>query len=173
MRSLLICAALLAAACSGSAEDKKADAAPVEQTGTESTDTSDKPAADDEAKPEVAAEVAAPAMNLDEVEDLETLFEVKGNVDKSQVAGIIGQRKPDIHKCYGDALAANPGMTGRVLVQITTAANGSVASAMIKQTTLKKPVVEQCMVGKIRGWKFPNDNSGGLVVIKYAFQLPP
>ena len=170
MRNSFLLAALLIAACSGASEEKKADTAPTDGVATESKDGAETPP--DEPEEPDAAPVAA-AIDLDAVEDLETLFEVSGNVSRDQVAGIIGQNKPDVHQCYADALAANPGMTGRVYVQITATANGSVATAMMKQTTLKKPAVEQCMLTRIRGWKFPNDDSGGLTVIKYAFQLPP
>lgn len=170
MRVSVLIAALALAGCSGPAEEKKPDETPVEKPAEDGM-TSDSTEETGEATEEEAP--APAAIDLDAVEDLETLFEVSGNVDKDQVAGIIGQKKPDVYKCYSDALAANPGMAGRVYVQITTTPDGGVASALVKQTTLKKPSVEQCMVGAIRNWEFPNDPSGGLVVIKYAFQLPP
>lgn len=178
MRSTLtiptVCAVLLATtACSGSSQEKKADA-PTEQTSTTTNDDVAAPPADTTgAAVEEEPAPAAAEVDLAAVEDLETLFTVSGNADKARIGGIIGQKKPDVFKCYSDALAANPGMAGRVLVQITTTPNGGVASALIKQSTLKKPAVEQCMLSKIRGWTFPHDESGGLVVIKYAFQLPP
>lgn len=169
MRSSFVIVALLVAGCSGSSEDAKPDNTPTEQASRdEPTSEAPAPTAPEPERPE-----AAPTIDLDAVEDLDTLFSVTGNVEREQVAGIIGQRKPDIYKCYSDALDANPGMSGRVLVQITSTADGGVASSLIKQSTLKKPTVEQCMVRAIRTWKFPNDPSGGLVVVKYAFQLPP
>ena len=168
--------ALLAAtvACSGSSEQTKDDgaAATEKPAGDESAATT----GDGDAPAQGAEEEAAPAepeVDLDAVEDLSTLFSVTGSVDHDQVQGIIGQGKDDVYKCYGDALPDNPGMTGRVLVSITATPSGDVASAIVKQTTLNKPEVERCMVTAIRDWKFPADANGGLVIIKYAFQLPP
>lgn len=161
-------------ACSGSSGGEKKDEMPAEST-TETT-TTDDVAADGDTAPQPEDEAPAPAeeteIDLDNA-DLETLYTVSGNGDEAAIAGVIGQRKPDVYQCYQKELPNSPGLTGRVLVQITTTPTGEVATAFVKQSTLGNRAVETCMMDKIRGWRFPEDAAGGLVIITYPFQLPP
>ena len=170
MRFLVpVAAALSMAACSGASEQTSETPPPTEQAAAEST-PSEAPAAETPAPEEAPAKEE---VDLAAVEDLNTLFTVSANVDKAQVAGIIGQRKPDIYDCYSKALEKSPGLAGRVLMKITATSSGDVASAIVQKSTIQNAALQQCMTTRIRKWKLPNDNSGGLIVVQYAFQLPP
>lgn len=161
-------------ACSGSAKsEQKADESTTEQTT--SGETTEATSAEGAATTETPAEEAPPPDPYADFEtmDLDSLFEVKGAVEPEQVRNFIGQKKPAITKCYQQALKDNPGLTGRMLVKITSSGDGSVAAAIVRKSTLTVKTLESCVTTTIRSWKFPQPTDGGLVMTTYAFTMPP
>jgi hypothetical protein len=169
-----------ALACSGSKSETKADESaeattekPAEgETGAEETATEETAEGTDEAAPE---EGAAPPVALADADadQLEAMFTVSGSVDREQVRGIIGQKKDTIYECYKSVLPDNPELAGKMLVSITSSADGQVVSAVIKDSTIEVVELKQCMTKAIKKWKFPAPTDGGLVMTTYAFVLPP
>lgn len=184
--SVIGLAAVLASstlACSGSSSEAKSDSTgeavsekPAPEEGDEMADdaTADEGDAADEASVE-PAEPAEPKVTLADAnaEQLEAMFSVSGSVDKGQVKGIIGQNKDSIYQCYKKSLPDHPGLAGKVLVSITSSANGQVVSAVIKESTIEVAQLKSCMTGAIKKWKFPEPTDGGLVMTTYPFVLPP
>ncbi|MEW6056234.1 MAG: AgmX/PglI C-terminal domain-containing protein [Bdellovibrionota bacterium] len=94
---------------------------------------------------------------------------VDGGLDKSVIEAVIRNNLGQIKYCYERQLVAEPDLFGKVVVLWQINANGSVEAQSIKQTTLNSPPVEQCMLGKISGWKFPQPKNGTRVTVSYPF----
>ncbi len=166
------------AACSSSKTETKPDQPQATETtapAETSEDEASEAPAEAEAEPDAPAEPAEPAVTLADADatQLEAMFVVSGSVDKEQVRGIIGQNKDSIYQCYKQVLPDHPELAGKVLVSITSSANGQVASAVIKESTIEVAELKQCMTGAIKKWKFPEPTDGGLVMTTYPFVLPP
>jgi TonB family protein len=94
---------------------------------------------------------------------------IMGSLDKEIIRRIIKQHIAQIRYCYEKELVRNPGLFGKVATQFTIAANGSVQSADVSQSTLNNSEVERCITAKIRTWQFPKPKGGGIVIVKYPF----
>lgn len=93
----------------------------------------------------------------------QTLFEetVQGNMG-------------DVLDCYTQAAAENPELAGKVLVAFTIAADGSVESAAIDESsTLSDETMNSCLDGKFRAWSFARPPSGESMTLTFPFTLAP
>ena len=82
---------------------------------------------------------------------------------------VIAENRNQVRYCYEVELQRHQTLQGRVLVKFVIAANGSVAAVRIESSTLNSPVVERCILAKIKGWRFPPPVGGGLVEVRYPF----
>jgi TonB family protein len=80
---------------------------------------------------------------------------------------------PAVKYCYERRLRENPGLAGKIVVQITVAPDGSVSDAAVVSSTVGDSEVEQCILSRIRQWKDfePIGPDEGTVTFKqtYAF----
>lgn len=88
--------------------------------------------------------------------------EVKGigpvpsnGLTRNEIDAVMKASASKIRGCYQAQLDKSPDLGGKIVVQFKIDANGAVASASIKSTTMKSPPVESCVLGEIRKLKFP------------------
>jgi len=96
---------------------------------------------------------------------------VLGSLDKELIRRVIRAHANEIRYCYELELTKNPGLWGKVSVNFVISPTGSVQSAKVKETTLNNQNVENCIISKIKGWKFPEPKGGGIVIVTYPFIL--
>lgn len=94
---------------------------------------------------------------------------VDGGLDKSVIAAVIQNNLSQIKYCYERQLVAEPDLFGKVVMTWQINASGMVEATTVKQTTLNSSAVEQCMISKISGWKFPQPKNGTKVTVSYPF----
>lgn len=94
-------------------------------------------------------------------------------MDKEIIRRVIRPHFGEVKGCYEPALAKQPTLAGRILVQFTVAASGQVVAAAVQDSTVGNTSVEPCIVNAVRHWKFPKPLGGGVVVISYPFVLSP
>ncbi len=46
---------------------------------------------------------------------------------------------------------------------------GRVGEVVIRDSTMRNPKVERCMINRIRTWQFPAPAGGGVVEVNYPF----
>src|SRR6266508_4153606 len=98
---------------------------------------------------------------------------VRGALDKEIIRRIVRRNINQVRYCYDQALAKQPTLAGRLVVQFTVAPMGNVLAAVVGSTTLGSPAVESCVVAAVKRWEFPKPEGGGLVIVSYPFQLTP
>ena len=98
---------------------------------------------------------------------------VRGALDREIIRRIIRRHTNALKYCYEQELAKHPDLGGRVVVQFTIAANGSVIASVMQSSTVGNPRVESCIVQAVKRWEFPQPNGGGLVIVSHAFVLVP
>lgn len=93
----------------------------------------------------------------------QTLFEeqVQGNMD-------------DVLDCYVQASSENAELAGKVIVTFTVAADGSVETAEIDESSsLNDEGMNSCLKGKFSGWTFAKPPSGEPMTLSFPFNLAP
>ncbi|WP_224366645.1 TonB family protein [Hyalangium versicolor] len=98
---------------------------------------------------------------------------VVGGLDKDVIAKIIRQHQNEIKYCYESELNKNPSLAGKVAVAFTIDPAGAVADASVTETTLNNSTAENCMLSRIRRWKFPEPKGGGVVAVTYPWLFSP
>jgi TonB family protein len=98
---------------------------------------------------------------------------VVGGLDKDVIAKIIRQHQNEIKYCYESELNKNPNLAGKVAVAFTIDPAGAVADASVTETTLNSSTAENCMLSRIRRWRFPEPKGGGVVAVTYPWLFSP
>ncbi|MFE8598180.1 AgmX/PglI C-terminal domain-containing protein [Archangium violaceum] len=98
---------------------------------------------------------------------------VIGGLDKDVIAKIIRSHQNEIKYCYETELNKNPSLAGKVAVAFTIDPAGGVSEANVTETTLNSSSAENCMLSRIRRWKFPEPKGGGVVAVTYPWLFSP
>ncbi|WPB81811.1 AgmX/PglI C-terminal domain-containing protein [Archangium violaceum] len=98
---------------------------------------------------------------------------VIGGLDKDVIAKIIRSHQNEIKYCYETELNKNPSLAGKVAVAFTIDPAGGVSEANVTETTLNSSSAENCMLSRIRRWKFPEPKGGGVVAVMYPWLFSP
>ncbi|MBX5484061.1 MAG: TonB family protein [Myxococcaceae bacterium] len=98
---------------------------------------------------------------------------VVGGLDRDVIAKVIQRHQNEIKYCYEQELNKDPNLAGKVAVQFTIDPSGSVADANVAETTLANATTENCMLSRIRRWKFPEPKGGGVVTVTFPWIFKP
>ena len=96
---------------------------------------------------------------------------VAQGLDRDQIAAVINRNLGQVRFCYEQALQGDPTVKGRVAVDFTIGGNGLVKAAAIDSSTLNAKAVEDCIVLRLKTWKFPLPEGGVDVKVTYPFVL--
>jgi pSer/pThr/pTyr-binding forkhead associated (FHA) protein len=98
---------------------------------------------------------------------------VVGGLSKDVIERVIKQHASEIKYCYEIELNQHPDLAGKVGVTWNIDATGIVSDANVTETTLNDSVTEQCMVQKVRRWKFPQAAGGGSTQVTFPWIFKP
>ncbi|WP_342374192.1 TonB family protein [Myxococcus stipitatus] len=98
---------------------------------------------------------------------------VVGGLDKDVIAKVIRRHQNEIKYCYESELNKEPSLAGKVAVAFTIDPTGAVSDATVSESTLNNSRAEQCMISRIRRWKFPEPKGGGVVAVTYPWMFSP
>ena len=94
---------------------------------------------------------------------------VVGSLSREEIERVIKRHQNEILFCYETELNKTPDLYGKVSVNFTIDGSGAVADASAAQDTMNNNNVEQCMLTRIRRWRFPEPKGGGVVVVTYPW----
>ncbi|RMG20344.1 MAG: TonB family protein [Deltaproteobacteria bacterium] len=98
---------------------------------------------------------------------------VMGGLDKEVIARVVRRHQNEIKYCYERELQKDPNLYGKVAVQWVIDGSGAVAQASIAQSTMGNANVENCILTRVRRWKFPQPKGGGIVQVTYPWIFKP
>lgn len=96
------------------------------------------------------------------------LKQTGGELSKEEIQKVINQHIGEIQYCYEKQLRTQPGLSGRVVLDWTVNLQGKVTVVKIAQSTMASSEATNCMMQKLKTWKFPNPR-GGAVSIVFPF----
>jgi TonB family protein len=95
------------------------------------------------------------------------------NRSQDAISAVINSHTDAVEACYKSEQRLNPNLKGDITIEFTISSNGRVVNQKIQQSTLRNRNVEQCILKKLRGWRFkPIDTKEGDVTVrgvKYIF----
>lgn len=94
--------------------------------------------------------------------------QAQGQMSREEIAKVVNQHIGEIQGCYERALIAEPGLKGKLTLEWTIKTSGQVGAVKQKLSTLKSSAAVNCMMGKVKRWRFPRPR-GGIVVASYPF----
>lgn len=103
---------------------------------------------------------------------LQLKAKVEGSLDADIVRRIVRAHINEVRYCYSQGLARNPTLAGKLEIEFVILADGKVATAIVRPSTLADPQVGNCTANAIRRWIFPKPESG-VVKVLYPFSLSP
>lgn len=96
---------------------------------------------------------------------------INGGLDRDLIAAVIQRNMGQVRFCYERGLQSDPKLSGRVAVRFTIGADGRVKVADVGNTTLHSKLVEDCILLRLKSWKFPLPEGGLDVKVSYPFML--
>ena len=93
-----------------------------------------------------------------------------GKVDHGGVSKVFSRRKKAIQHCYEKGLQKNNSLSGKVVIKFTIGPAGRVTTISVVTNSTGDSSVGQCIVDKVKTWKFPQPE-GGSVTFKNQFVL--
>ncbi|MEY4616456.1 MAG: hypothetical protein RJB66_1416 [Pseudomonadota bacterium] len=96
---------------------------------------------------------------------------VEGGLDREAVDLVIMKNLGQIIYCYELGLQQQSNLRGRVAVDFTINGSGRVSHCSVANSSLRSDKVENCMISKIKTWKFPQPVGGVNVDVNYPFAL--
>lgn len=95
---------------------------------------------------------------------------VVGGLSKEVIGEVIRRHANQIKYCYETELQKSPDLQGKVEVSFTIDGSGSVSQAVATHDDVgSNRAVSNCMVQRIRRWRFPEPKGGGQVLVTYPW----
>ena len=95
-----------------------------------------------------------------------------GSLDPSAIGKVVKRRVKAIKTCYEKQLKRNPSLAGKVKVQFTILGSGRVGEVQALENTMGETAVAQCIVSRVKRWRFPKPD-GGSVTVAFPFVFSP
>ncbi|MCB0392657.1 MAG: AgmX/PglI C-terminal domain-containing protein [Bdellovibrionales bacterium] len=96
---------------------------------------------------------------------------IQGGLDQESIASVIRRNMGQITFCYEQGLQNDPKLMGRVAVDFTIGSSGQVKIANLSSSTLHSQIVENCILMRLKTWRFPSPEGGVDVKVSYPFML--
>ncbi len=94
---------------------------------------------------------------------------VVGGLDKDVIMKVIKRHQNEIKFCFEQELQKNPALAGKVAVAWTIDPSGAVSEANVSESSMGNANVESCIEQRIRRWKFPEPQGGGVVNVTFPW----
>lgn len=94
--------------------------------------------------------------------------EVDGSLDSAAIARVVRARMRMVQDCYERELKRSPNISGKIEIEFTIGTNGRVEEALIASNAMGSAAVGNCIVSRIRRWRFPRPD-GGSVTVTFPF----
>lgn len=90
-----------------------------------------------------------------------------------QLESVMDQNRDDIDHCYAQEIARDPDLIGRVIMRWIIMPTGEVTRVAVSECAIHNPALEACLIEHIGRWVFPRPKGGGVVHMRYPFDVSP
>lgn len=95
--------------------------------------------------------------------------EYGGNIDRNGIRQVFIRNQRVLQACYERALVSDKGLGGKVMLDFEIGERGRVLSASVSRgkSTLYNAGLNNCIVNRLKGWRFPEPPEGVAVQVFY------
>lgn len=94
---------------------------------------------------------------------------IEGSIDREAIRKVIRDNQRVIQACYEKVLNKSPSLYGKLILKWAINENGRVSEARVGSSSLKNSEVENCILSRLRTWKFPEAPPGSLADVSFPF----
>lgn len=94
--------------------------------------------------------------------------DLNGFCREADIQKIVMARRNGPAYCYEKALAGDPELAGKVMLNWRIGQDGRVQKVIVESSTLSDPAVAQCIARQVERWVFP-PTEGGMCQVRYPF----
>ena len=94
-------------------------------------------------------------------------------IDKSLILKVVNRNKGQLRFCYEQGLQTDSSLNGLVTISWIIDSNGHVKTAKIKKTALKNKFIEDCMIRRLKTWKFSIPKNSRDISVSFPFMFSP
>ncbi len=95
-----------------------------------------------------------------------------GSRTEEDVRYVMDQNKSKLHNLYQRARRTNPGLKGKLIVEVTVLPSGKISSVKITSSELNDPALEESILSRIRQFEF-GERKGGPFTLTIPFEFLP
>ncbi len=92
-----------------------------------------------------------------------------GQLSKDEIFRVITAHIGELQYCYEKQLRTTAGLAGRVVLEWAVTGTGSVGVVKVATSSLSSSEAVNCMIDKVKKWKFPKPQGSGSVEVVYPF----
>ena len=93
----------------------------------------------------------------------------EGSMDREAIKRVVQRHLRQLKTCYDRVLDKDPTAEGKVVLNWTILAGGSVGTARSVSSEINSKTMLNCMNSRLRSWKFPSPPDGQIGDITYPF----
>lgn len=97
--------------------------------------------------------------------------DVEDGLTRDQVGKVIHAHWNEVRYCHEAAALRSPGLGGKLTAQFSIGASGSVQVANVGNSTVGDRAFHDCIMSRLKGWKFPKPKGGVTVGVAYPFMF--
>ncbi len=97
--------------------------------------------------------------------------EVDEGLTREQIGRVIHAHRDEIRYCHESAMLRSPGAEGKLDARFSIGASGTVQRTAAGGSTVGDRRLHDCILARLKGWKFPKPKGGVTVAVKYPFVL--
>jgi hypothetical protein len=118
-------------------------------------------------------DTAVDTFSLQVVEDEEAHEpeRLKSAMDREIIQEVVRENRDGLRACFNEALARDPELSGRLVIQWVIGSTGEVESAEVFESELENDAFHKCVTDLILVWEFPPPDGGGIVRVNYPFNF--
>ncbi len=102
----------------------------------------------------------------------DTVSSGEGVRAEEDVVSVLDQNKSTLNTLYRKARRSNPGLKGRLVLEITVLASGSVANVIVKSSELNDSALEESIISRVKLLDF-GAREGGARTVVYPIEFLP
>lgn len=92
-------------------------------------------------------------------------------IDREAIRRVVRQHIREVQYCYEKELNQDPNLAGKVLVTWQIGAGGRVIAASVTNSTLSRKAVGDCLVARLKTWRFPEPPADKEPNVTFPFLL--
>lgn len=98
---------------------------------------------------------------------------VSGGLSSQEILQVVRANLDQIRNCYDQLQQRSPSAAGKLAVDWSINAQGSVSSVSIAESSISDSQMKGCVTSSIKRWKFPEPRGGQAVQVTYPFTFTP